>query len=154
MRKRSRGTGKGLRFIEAVLQQKSDECILWPFYKMKVGYGQLGNHVGMVLAHRYACERAHGPAPEGYQTAHSCGNRACVNPRHLRWATPKENEDDKHAHGTWLGRISGAKLTEDTVLLIRKDAAAGTSKEDLAAQYQTPLSTIRKVINRESWKHV
>lgn len=153
--RRNRGSGKGLAFVEHALSHEGDDCLIWPFYIMKNGYGQIGTHSGMALAHRYVCERAHGLAPKAMpQAAHSCGNKACVNPRHLRWASQKDNEDDKLGHGTWFGRLGGAKLTETTVLAIRADAATGVSGDALSEKYQTPLSTIRKIVKRHTWKHV
>jgi hypothetical protein len=54
-------------------------------------------------AHRVMCEIAHGPKPApGFVAAHTCGKgrEGCVNPRHLRWASQKENMADKLLHGT------------------------------------------------------
>lgn len=152
---RRRGNGKGLTFLERALRSETDECILWPFYCMKNGYGQLGTHDGMMLAHRYVCIRAHGDAPfEGAQAAHSCGNRSCVNTRHLRWATAAENEADKRAHGTWHTRMGGAKLNEDAVLRIRAMAAEGLSRKEIAREMGKPVRTIGHVVSGQTWKHV
>ncbi len=43
--------------------------------------------------HRLVCHAIHGapPAPEGWDAAHSCGNRACCNPAHLSWQTWQQN---------------------------------------------------------------
>lgn len=149
------GSGRGLKFIADALLAETDECIVWPFYCMKNGYGHLGIHTGSVLAHRHVCIEAHGPPPEDRpQAAHSCGNRACVNKRHLSWKSQTENEEDKREHGTWLDRISNAKLDEERVRLIRKEFKGGASIRALAVSHKTPASTIRKVVYRCTWRHV
>ena len=47
-----------------------------------------------ILAHRFAYELRHGPMPEGQQLDHRCLNKICVNPDHLRPATPKQNNEN------------------------------------------------------------
>ncbi|WP_164820644.1 HNH endonuclease [Sinorhizobium meliloti] len=104
-----------MRFIEdVVIPHRGEECLLWPYGKVK-GYGKVRVDGKDTLANRYVCERTHGapPKPE-HQAAHSCGNRACVNPSHLGWKTQSENEGDKLVHGTHSrgDRSARAKLTE------------------------------------------
>lgn len=79
----------------------TEECVTWPFSKNNDGYGKLKYDNKMRVASRVLCEIVHGDAPtEMHQAAHNCGNGhlACVNPHHLRWATPKENCSDKAIH--------------------------------------------------------
>lgn len=45
-------------------------------------------------AHRVAYELAVGPIPDGMEIDHSCRNRRCVNPSHLRIATRKQNQEN------------------------------------------------------------
>lgn len=90
-------------FLIAAQDADCDQCILWPFGKMGRGYGSVMNlDTGRVMgAHRVACERANGkpPTPK-HHAAHRCGNPGCINPKHLRWATARENAADKRLHGT------------------------------------------------------
>lgn len=95
-------------FIEAALLAETDDCILWPFAVRKSsGYAAFqlprGDGPRSRDAHRYVCGRAHGPAPEGHEAAHSCGNRLCINKRHLRWTLPIGNMADAKAHRTLRG---------------------------------------------------
>jgi HNH endonuclease/NUMOD4 motif-containing protein len=47
-----------------------------------------------------------GPRPAGHQAAHRDGNKLNNSVGNLRWATPRDNNKDKIAHGT---RLVGAK---------------------------------------------
>lgn len=150
-----RGGGKTHVFLRAALRSATDDCILWPYYTMKEGYGQASTHKGSCLAHRLMCEMAHGPAPNATaQATHLCGVKACVNPSHLRWATQVENEHDKHRHGTWFSRISNARLTEDDVRNMRRMYADGKPPHVISKETGVPKSTVLKVVRRYTWKHI
>lgn len=54
-------------------------------------------HRGMKKYQRtvvHICTMVHGPKPSNHHSAtHSCGNghRGCINPKHIRWRTHREN---------------------------------------------------------------
>lgn len=48
----------------------------------------------MVLAHRVAYQALVGPIPAGMTVDHTCHNRICCNPAHLRLLTNAENARD------------------------------------------------------------
>ena len=55
-----------------------------------------------IRAHRLAWEAHHAmPIPEGMIIMHTCDNRACVNPEHLRLGTLSDNTRDAVAKGRW-----------------------------------------------------
>lgn len=54
---------------------------------------------GMVRAHRVAWALLRGPIDAGLYLLHSCDNRACVNPDHMRPGTHDENMAEMVARG-------------------------------------------------------
>jgi hypothetical protein len=143
--------GKGLDFLASALKQETDDCIEWPYYRMKNGYGQVGTNTNMKLAHRYLCEMAHGPG--GPQAAHSCGNRGCVNKRHIRWVTQTTNEMDKHNHGTWWARLSSNKISEATALAIKTDLKSLLLKA-VAEKHGVSAYIVKHIKYGEAWRHI
>lgn len=130
--------------------QETDDCILWPYSKAKAGYGQV---LGQTT-HRLSCEMTYGPAPfPKAEAAHSCRNRHCFNPRHLRWATPAENNADKLRDGTHNrgSRQGQSRLTEDDVRLIRYQVAKGTKQSVFVKHFGVDPTTISRVVLRKNW---
>lgn len=86
-----------------------DECLFWPFGRNWNGYGFMKPYLQRnAYAHRVMCELAHGEPPTpSHVAAHSCGrgSAGCVNPKHLSWKTPRENQLDRRAHGTDLRHV-------------------------------------------------
>jgi hypothetical protein len=76
------------RFDLFVPFRGDDECWEWLGPRNNKGYGK----IGLLYAHRVACERAHGPAPaDRPHVLHACDNPPCVNPAHISWGTPSQN---------------------------------------------------------------
>ena len=149
-------TGAPLEFLQGLASKETDDCIPWPFGRTLLGRAQV--HIGATTrsAARVVCELTHGDPPTAqHQAAHSCGkgHLGCVNPRHLRWATPQENSDDKTVHQTISRgeRHASAKLTECDVLEIRKASSEERSICSLAREYSVNESTIRDIVCRKTW---
>jgi hypothetical protein len=69
------------RFWDKVV--KTSECWHWVGGKGR-GYGLFHVDGRNRVAHRLAYTALVGPIPDGLELDHSCRNRACVNPAHLR----------------------------------------------------------------------
>lgn len=113
--------GEPRKFLnEVVLPYEGDECLAWPFSHNSAGYPNISDPDDWstsVIVSRLLCEHQEGPAPDDKpQAAHRCGHEWCVNPKHVRWASPVENAADKFVHGT-------AKRSE--LRFVRPDGSVG-----------------------------
>lgn len=130
-----------------------EECLRWPFNVCEHGRGTATLNGRQMSAPKVMCVLAHGEPPSpAHEAAHSCGkgHEGCINPNHLRWATRKENEADKLAHGT-LRRgmaINTAKLNENDVRAIRASADGLTA---LSSRYGISATAVWNIRRRKSW---
>lgn len=145
-------------WLEAHVDHNEDECLIWPFQRNPSGYASVKVKGKQSGACPVMCEMAHGPKPSPlHEAAHSCGkgHEGCINPKHLRWATKKENAADKKLHGTHImgEKAPWAKLTEDDVREIR--ALQGVlSQSQVGKLWGIKGSTVFKIFHRQRWAHV
>lgn len=122
------------------------------------GYGRIMFNNEIKGVHVWAYEHEHGPVPEGMFVLHSCDNRKCANPAHLRVGTHQDNMDDKVERGRcWRGlgeRNAASRLTGADVAEIRRLYASGAPRKDLAAQYGTSRSNIDLIVTGKRWAHL
>ena len=87
------------RFWSKVSVAGPNECWEWNATRLAYGHGQFWSEGQTVYAHRHSYEMSNGPIPEGMHVDHACWNPPCVNPAHLRLATPLENARNKNGSG-------------------------------------------------------
>ena len=148
--------GKPMEFLLAAIGRETDGCILWP-YGSNNGYGRVYLNGIQYPAPRLVLMLTEGdpPSPRHY-AAHepvACHNSLCINKRHLRWATPAENEADKILDGTSNRgeKCGAAKLRVSDVLAIRD--AVGV-QERIATQFGVSQATVSEIKSRKKWAHV
>jgi len=156
MKKKIAPKGATEMFLRGFVDWDSNECLPWPYARCNKGYGIAVINGKQTKASRWMCILAHGEPPfENAEAAHSCGNPWCVSPRHIRWATPSENQQDRIAHGrTNRGEQDGmAKLTPDVVRKVYSMKGRKTAKQ-VAKDLPVGITAIYKIWRGERWAHL
>jgi len=123
------------------------ECWLWTGTLSRTGYGQFYLRKKTRDIHRLMLERVLGRAlGEGMHTLHSCRNKHCVRPEHLREGTQQENMEDRTRDGN-----THHILTEDQVRAIRADTRI---ERVIAPEYGVSRATIGQIRRGQTWKHI
>ena len=150
--------GKVGPWLEQHATYSGDDCLPWPFAVLPDGYGQAHFRGKCFKASRAMCILAHGEPPSPtHQAAHTCGGgrNGCVNPRHIRWATPTENAQDRFLHGTQrLGEAHPmAKLSGDDVREIRRLLPIVPMRQ-IAKIFGINRATVANIRDRKIWYHL
>jgi len=122
------------------------------------GYGHMRVGKKPERAHRLSYRIHIGEIPKGMFVLHSCDNRICVNPDHLHLGTNADNMREKVERGRShhpIGETNGrAVLSESDVISIIEKYKNGIPKKTLMKDYNIKSTQFRRIINRESWKHL
>lgn len=146
--------GSSEKFLRAHVNYQGDGCIDWPFRGLSRGYGVAVIGGVQHCANHWMCILAHGEPPfPRANAAHSCGRPICVNPRHLRWATPKSNRGDRKIHGTEIygERNGNTSLTAEDVRFIR---SAPPDLKVLMERFGVSKGCLSKIRSGQRWPHL
>ena len=96
-----------------------------------------------------------GKCPQGKEVAHNNGDPSNNKLTNLRYATHRENQQDRVKHGTDNKGVKNGrtKLTEEKVKEIRQKAKYYTQAK-LAKEYGIAICTISYIIARKTWRHI
>lgn len=138
------------------VEKSNDEngCWIWKGFLHKNGYGVINIDGKNQFVHRVSYQIAYNEEiPEDMMILHSCNNRACVNPAHLRIGTHEQNMKDmteasRQARGCYNGN---ATLTEGQVLQIKEFISKGVPKKYIAMIFGTGFSTIKDIASGRTW---
>lgn len=154
------------RFWAKVDRSSVDGCWLWHGASRGVGYGAIKINGKVRDAHRVAYELTRGEIPAGLFVCHRCDVRRCVNPAHLFLGTVHENNGDMAAKGRRVspevqrqralerrerGAVWGQKLTPEAAERIRELAAAGVSRQEIAASFGVTRSHVTRILRGRRW---
>ena len=84
---------------------------------------------------------------------HLNGKRLDNRLANLSWGTAADNENDKHAHGTWDLRRNG-KLRQDQVVAIREMARNGVPYAQIALGVGVHSTTVSRAATGSTWDNV
>lgn len=139
-----------------------EDCWEWVGYITKYGYGACSGLYpifGTNRSPKLAYLLTRGTIPKGLQVLHSCDNRRCCNPLHLRLGTHQENMRDMVTRGreshygvSQPGEINGSsKLTKEQVKSILKDTR---TLKLISKDYGISKVRISQIKRKLAWKHV
>lgn len=151
-----------------------DDCWPWLAGMHSAGYGAFsirlpGGGYRMKPAHQISAFLAYGPS-NGRYALHSCDNRPCCNPRHLRYGTQTDNMQDAKKRGRSSpppihygpaphrnmpkGEANAnSKMTNATVAEIYRLRLTGMSSVELAKRFSLDKSTMLDIISGRHWSH-
>lgn len=161
--------------------EKTSTCWIWRgAAHSREGYGTVavtvdsprGRATRYERAHRIAWELANGPIPPGLFILHSCDNKQCVKPTHLRPGSQQENMADRrrppaekplrNTQPNLLPVIRrgsgehhhGSKLTDADVRTIREryTADSALTQTDLAREYGVTKTQVSFILRGKSRK--
>lgn len=131
-------------------QVAPDGCWEWQGSRDESGYGLIAIGGRTRRAHRVSFE-IHRCVAIGseHHVLHSCNNRRCMNPEHLRTGTHQENMADMVRDNRFA-----AKLTPDDIRQIRMRREAGQYLREIAVDYDVAVSTVCQATRGYHWRHV
>jgi hypothetical protein len=135
-------------------------CWEWRGYSPR-GYGRMTIQIKMYPVHRLSYVMTNGALAAALYVLHSCDNRACVNPDHLRAGTAKDNMADCIARGRrWTGNHRGnsngrAKVNEESAREIRAlYATGGHTQTELAELFSITQTAVSLIVRNKRWGYV
>lgn len=128
------------RFCYMAAFSETDQCVNWPYLVQNDGYPQVDKRAHRFGPAAFVCELAFGPVEGRVRVHRKCGNKRCLNPRHL----------DRRPVRIRPGHCR--KLTDRQVQNIRKAyAKGGVSQHALAAKYGVSRTSIQCILFGRSY---
>lgn len=141
------------RFFSKVEFHGEDDCWIWRGAIKDNGYGNFYAQGKNINAHKAAFIFAYGCVPEGSHLMHTCDNRVCVNPHHIKSGTRQQNMDDmvskgRASHGSMRWNTF---LSELEVAYIRQLFDRGISVSNISSTLGMKYQTVYQIAKRKRW---
>jgi hypothetical protein len=144
---------------------RNSDCLEWQGY-----IPEKGVHYGMMYypktkkyhaVHRLSYVVFKGEIPDGFCVLHSCDNKKCIEPSHLRLGTKKENSKDMvdRKRHPYLIKNRGsahhkAKLNEEKIKEIIELRKMGLTLVQISEKFGMHYSMIGYICQGKNWKQV
>lgn len=116
------------------------------------GYGKIYVNGKHMVAHRFSYEIFVGPLDPNLEICHSCNNKACINPKHLRQDTKSSNAIDRsYAVAQGSQKLTPEEVREIKVILLNLYKGINN---DLAKKYGVSNVTISQIRCNRKWQHL
>jgi len=142
------------RFVDA--SAGPDACWPWTGSFNPWGYGRarivVDGRTVEVTASRAAYIAANGPLTSSVHVLHSCDNRPCCNPRHLRAGSHLENMADRKARGNYKRGAEcpvALQIAPELIAQIRaayRPGVAGCGTPALARRFGLSRTTVQRIV--------
>ncbi len=123
-----------------------DECWNWIGYTQETGFGYYGITIDKkrkwLRANRLAYFLHHGEIDPDLFVMTTCGNRKCMNPKHLYLGTPKEARNKAKINYKY-------KIDDQGIIAIRDLWAQGTKATALAERFGVSSSYIYSIVKNK-----
>lgn len=135
-------------------------CWVWTGRRdVRGGYGVMRVDGHDRKAHRLVHRLAGREVPQDLCVCHHCDNRLCVRPDHHFIGTIGDNVADAKMKGRLNGinrgqRNGSARLTEASVLEIRRLSAAGYTRVRVASMFGVSSPLVTAIVQRRLWRHI
>jgi hypothetical protein len=130
-------------------------CWIWIGFCRDNGYGQCSINGHCYKAHRVAFVISGGIFSNGYSVLHSCHNRKCCNPAHLKSGTHLDNMEDMVKSGRNKNRMVAEQkkpiLSKDAVFEIKEMLKANISIAQIARKFQKSRNQISAIKHQRAW---
>lgn len=132
------------------LRRAENGCLLWTGAVGTHGYGNFWTGTQDILAHRFAWEQVNGEIPStgkrGNVVLHTCDNKLCCDPKHLRIGSHADNHLDcrmKSRGVQYVRKLCNAEVRQLFALL-----ASGKTQQHIATILNVHQTTVSRYAAR------